>query len=93
MPCDVPDPPESRGERGRARLDGDREVVVVEQGEHASVGSGVAEPRQGALDGSTPSMVNNGRLLLQTSVSLRIPLYGSCNLAYISCKMDYMCPL
>ena len=47
----VPDPPQSGGERGRARLHGDREVVVVEQGEDASVGRGVAKPRQGSLEG------------------------------------------
>ena len=41
----------------------------------------------------TPTMVYNGHLKFQTSVSLRIPLYGSRNLAYIACKMDYMCPL
>ena len=38
-------------------------------------------------------MVYNGHLKFQTSVSLRIPLYGSRNLAYIARKMDYMCPL
>ena len=42
---------------------------------------------------NTPSMVYNGHLKFQTSVSLRIPLYGSRNLAYLACKMDYMCPL
>ena len=40
----------------------------------------------------TPGMVYNGHLKFQTSVSLRIPLYGSRNLAYIACKMDHMCP-
>ena len=38
-------------------------------------------------------MVYNGHLKFETSVSLRIPLHGSRNLAYIACKMDYMCPL
>ena len=38
-------------------------------------------------------MVYNGHLKFKTRVSLRIPLYGSRNLTYIACKMDYMCPL
>ena len=37
----------------------------------------------------TPSMVYNGHHKFQNSVSLGIPLYGSRNLAYIACKMDY----
>ena len=41
----------------------------------------------------TPSMFYNGHLKFQTVVSLGIPLYGSRNLAYISCKTDYRCPL
>ena len=39
---------------------------------------------------TTPSIVYNGHLKFQTSVSLRIPLYGSLDLSYIACKMDYM---
>ena len=42
---------------------------------------------------STPSMIYNGHLKFYPSVSLRILLYGSRNLAYVACKMDYMCPL
>ena len=38
----------------------------------------------------TPIMVYNVHLKFQTSVSLRIFLYGSRNLTYIACKMDYM---
>ena len=49
--------------------------------------------RLGHIQVSTPSMVYNGDLKFQTSVFLRIPLYGSRNLAYIACKMDYMRPL
>ena len=41
---------------------------------------------------STPSVVYNWHLKFQTSVSIRIPLYGSRNLAYVACKMDYMRP-
>ena len=41
----------------------------------------------------TPSMVYNRHLKFQTGVSLRIPLYGSRNLTYISRKLDYVCPL
>ena len=41
----------------------------------------------------TPSMFYNGHLKFQTSVSLINILYGLCNLAYIACEMDYMCPL
>ena len=38
-------------------------------------------------------MVYKGHLKFQISVTLRIPTYGSRNLAYIAYKMDYMCPL
>ena len=41
----------------------------------------------------TLSTVYNGNLKFQTSVSLRNPLHGSRNLAYIACKMDSMCQL
>ena len=41
----------------------------------------------------THSMFYNGHLKFQNSVFLSIPLYGSHNLAYIACKMDYVCPL
>ena len=36
--------------------------------------------------------VYNVHLKFQTSVSLRIPIYGSRNLPHIARKMDYMCP-
>ena len=49
--------------------------------------------RDGPSEYNTPSMVYYGHLKFKTSVSLRIPLYGSRNLAYTASKMDYMCPL
>ena len=43
------DAPESGGEGGGARLDGDGQVVVVQERQHARVGRRVAEPGQRAL--------------------------------------------
>ena len=68
---DVPDPPQSGREGSRARLDGDGEVVVVEQGQHAGVGGRVAEPRKGTLKVRSTLNRQNPRPRLSVKLSLK----------------------